>query len=203
MKRLIVGLLGVAATALTLAESVKAEQARQLIQEQRLRQEVQYEQALAGCYSRFAVNDCILGEKNRRRASLDVLRRQEASLNEQERLSRVAAQREAMSEKSSPEKREQAELAREVAQSTYQKRLTRAQEKAAVATQSNSGRVSAINQNSAEVHVTALPAAGASAAEKNRRYLEKMSEARDHRADREKARAEMTGMPAKSLPSAP
>lgn len=204
MKKLIMGVLGLASVALAFAQADKAEQARQQIEAQRTSLEAEYALALAECYSRFAVNDCIQTEKRRRRLFWDGLRRQEASLNEQERLSRVTAQREAMAERRSPEKREQAQLDREAAQNAYQSRLARAQEKSAAAIHTDSAQTSATTQIWAEdERVVAASGTGAQAIEKNRRYLEKLNEARAHRAEREKAQSEMTGTPANSLPVVP
>jgi colicin import membrane protein len=46
----------------------------------------------AGCYQRFAVNDCLHDVRAQRRAALQDLRRQEISINDAERKARGAAQ---------------------------------------------------------------------------------------------------------------
>jgi colicin import membrane protein len=45
----------------------------------------------AACYQRFAVNDCLVDSRARRRTALQDLRRQEVSLNDAERAARAAA----------------------------------------------------------------------------------------------------------------
>ena len=44
-----------------------------------------YEQQQAGCYARFAVSDCHLANRAHQRALLDLLRRQELTINAAER----------------------------------------------------------------------------------------------------------------------
>ena len=51
-----------------------------------------YEQQQAGCYARFAVSDCHLANRAHQRALLDLLRRQELTINAAERQQKGAEQ---------------------------------------------------------------------------------------------------------------
>lgn len=66
--------------------------ARARIQSERHHIETRSMAEEAACYQRFAVNDCLVDSRARRRMALQDLRRQEVSLNDAERAARAAAQ---------------------------------------------------------------------------------------------------------------
>lgn len=70
--------------------SVAAERVR--IQSERRQLQSHFARDEAACYQRFAVNDCLIALRAKRREALSDLRRQEVSLNDVERKSRGAAQ---------------------------------------------------------------------------------------------------------------
>ena len=58
-----------------------------------------YSEAEVTCWRRFAVNDCLMDERKRRRAVLDGLREEELALNLQERQRTTAARLKALDDK--------------------------------------------------------------------------------------------------------
>ena len=64
----------------------------QRIREQRTQAMAQFSERDAGCYQRFAVNNCLAEVRTQRRAVLADLRRQETSLNDAQRKRRAADQ---------------------------------------------------------------------------------------------------------------
>ena len=70
--------------------SEQAERAR--IERSRALEEARFAQEEPACYARFAVNDCLIAERARRREALADLRRQENVLNDAERRRKGAQQ---------------------------------------------------------------------------------------------------------------
>ncbi len=77
------------------AERARIERSRQLLDAEFAVQE-------RNCYTKFAVNDCLLAERARRRAALADLRRQENLLNDAERRRRAAEQIHRLEQKAAP-----------------------------------------------------------------------------------------------------
>lgn len=82
MNRLVASMLLLALSQTAWAQD---EAERERIRSERARIEAAFAEQEKACYSRFAVNDCIDDARARRRAGLADLRRQEVSLNDQER----------------------------------------------------------------------------------------------------------------------
>ena len=62
------------------------------IEESRLQEAQSFARAEAGCYATFAVTDCLIAARARRRVALAELRRQENVLNDAERRRKAADQ---------------------------------------------------------------------------------------------------------------
>lgn len=181
------------------ARPLDVEGERTRIQADRLRVEAHYQQEEAACYERFAVTDCLRGVRVRRREALDELRRQDVLLNYAERKRKAMEQIERISEKSSPQRMEEAATSRREALEAQQEREDRAREKAAAAVGAKPGQ--GANQSPKKT-----PEQGRSAddiAKEQNQYNEKLKEAKEHRASREKSNAEKTGSAVKPLPQAP
>lgn len=91
--------------------------------------EARYDQDRAGCYQKFAVQDCLNGARRKRRAQIDELNRQEAVINDAERQRRGAAQLDRLEQKGELSADDAAK--REEALQSQQSREQRAAERAA------------------------------------------------------------------------
>lgn len=96
------------------ASAATPERERDRIAGERARLETAYAAEIAQCYRRFMVNNCLDEVKVRRREAMADLRRQEISLNEQDRRAKAAEQLQKTGEKVSPA-RQQAEADRRAA----------------------------------------------------------------------------------------
>ena len=96
----------------TSAQTSHQGMSRQQIQEARSAEEARISDQESACYERFAVNDCLKQARAKRRLALEGLRRQEVILNDLERRKKAADQLELIQEKSSPQKREEANASR-------------------------------------------------------------------------------------------
>lgn len=107
--------------------SLDAERAR--IKSARERLESTFEAENAACYRKLLVNNCLGDVKTRRREALADLRRQEISVNEQERRAKGAEQLRRAEEKASPERQQQAADRRAAAAKELEYRLEREKQK--------------------------------------------------------------------------
>ncbi|UUZ76230.1 hypothetical protein LP414_33800 [Polaromonas sp. P1(28)-13] len=159
----------------------------------------------AACYKRFAVNSC-LGEVNaRRREAMADLRRQEISLNDEERKIKGAEQIRKTEEKSSPEKLQEAADRRAQALKDHQSRLDRdkkAQEDRATAKSSEkaNSEASADKLKSKQAKTQARQGMQNAAAEEAKKFNDRQKEAQERRAQHDRERLKQTKPPAKSLP---
>jgi len=79
----------------------------------------------AACYKRFAVNGCLADVSTRRREAMSTVRRQEISLNDEERKIKGEQQVRQTQEKSSPQSQQEAAERRTKAAEDYRGRLDR------------------------------------------------------------------------------
>ena len=112
MRRQLSFLLIAFCLASTSAQTSHEGMSRQQIQEARSAEEARISDQESACYERFAVNDCLKQARAKRRLALEGLRRQEVILNDLERRKKAADQLELIQEKSSPQKREEANASR-------------------------------------------------------------------------------------------
>ena len=108
MRKLLTGLAFILVVVPVFSQSVDAaatsqyvQTERNRIQTDRVRLEAQYEREETACYARFAVTDCLLEVRVRRREALSELRRQEVELNNAERKRKALEQIERIEKKSS------------------------------------------------------------------------------------------------------
>lgn len=181
------------------AQSFDIEGERSRIQADRVREEAHYGLQDAACYARFAVTDCLREVRVRRHEALDNLRRQEVALNDAERKRKAQEQIEKIQEKSSAQRSEEAVVRRAEAQAAQQERQERANQKTAAALNAKSG---ATEGKSAPKQVEEGRKTNDAANEKNQ-YDDKLRQAQEHRASREKSNNEKSGPSAKPLPTSP
>ncbi|MGE0331299.1 MAG: hypothetical protein AB7P37_11455 [Ramlibacter sp.] len=153
--------------------------------------DVRYSQAEAACFARFAVNDCVNEARTARREALADLRRQEISLNDDERLRKGAAQRQRLDERSSAENQLRAAQQRARALEDAAARQERGARKAAAA-----APVGTLPPQEA-TQPAALPAPDAAAIRKRQ---DKLEQARARKERLEKRRLERTKPAARPLP---
>lgn len=159
----------------------------------------------AGCYQKFAVNNCLDRVNVRRREAMANLRRQEILLNDEERRVKGVVQLRKLDEKSSPQKQQDAEASRVKALEEDQSRLVREKQKSENQQKARSGEKAA-EQASAERRKTNQQkkqaridkqAGDADAAEK---FDARQKEAQDRRVQHDSDRAKAAKPAAKSLP---
>ncbi|MES2361031.1 MAG: hypothetical protein V4646_04440 [Pseudomonadota bacterium] len=181
-----------------------AERAR--ISAERARLESKFAAENAACYKKFLVNNCLDKIKIGHNEALADLRRQEISLDAEDRKARGAEQMRKTEEKMSPEKQQEAADRRASSLKDYESRLERERQKNAdrATTQSNekssieaaANRVKS-NQEKAGERSTKQ----AAAAEETRKFNEKQEKAKERQAQHERDKLNQTKPPAKSLPT--
>lgn len=183
--------------------SSEAERAR--IGTERTRLEAGFTAEDTACYKKFMVNNCLDEVKVRRREAMADLRRQENSLNEQERKARGADQIQKTEDKASPEKQQEAADRRAAALKDFDDRMEREKQKNAgrVTTQSNekansdatAGRIKG-SQDKASGRVSKQ----AATAEEVKKFNERQEKAKERQARHDRDQLNQTKPPAKSLP---
>jgi len=172
---------------------------RSRIQAERTREESLNVKEEAACYAKFAVTNCLGQVRVRRREALDKLRRQEVALNDAERKQKALEQIERIKENSSAQRLEEEAVRRLEAREAQQEREDRAAEKAAASGKAKSGQPAA---SSATKPIEQGRTADDTAKEQQQ-YNDKLREAQEHRASREKINKEKAGTSSKPLPEAP
>lgn len=161
--------------------------------------EVQYASQEADCYKRFAVNDCLLEVRARKRVSMEMLRRQEIVLNDAKRKTRDLKRAQQVQEKTSPTVLKQEADSRDSAQVQHKERLDRAQQKKTDSSQRDMQAGGLTHQRpGAELS----PAKGESA-QAQQAFEEKQRSAKERKAQRDKSLAEKSNKPVSPLPSNP
>lgn len=183
--------------------SIDAERTRISVERNRL--EAGFLAEDAACYDRFAVNSCLGKVNDRRREAMADLRRQELSLNDEERRIRGAEQIRKTEEKSSPEKQQEAADRRAKALEDSQSRLEREKKKtedraAAKAGEQGSSDANAARLKSGQEKSQSRSEKQAVAAEEAKKFNDRQKEALERKAQHERDRLKQTKPPAKSLP---
>ncbi len=176
--------------------AVDSEGERSRIQAERAREEARYQLEESACYARFAVSDCLRKARAQRRQVLDKLRQQELVLNDAERRRKAQEQLERIKEKSSAQQMEEEAIRRREAREAQQEREARARQKVAASGPARPGRLGTKQTIEPERSKEAL-------AEEQKQYKDKLREAQEHRASREKINGEKSGTASKPLPVEP
>lgn len=117
------------------AASMDAPSSRHALERSRIRiersvLESQFATENTACYAKFWVNSCLDGARARHNEKLADLRRQEISINEQERKLKGAEQIRKTEEKASPQKQQQAADQRAASAAAFEARIAKQKEKA-------------------------------------------------------------------------
>jgi len=176
--------------------AVDSEGEHRRIQAERAREDARYQLEESACYARFAVSDCLRKARAQRRQVLDKLRQQELVLNDAERKRKAQEQLERIKEKSSTQQMEEEAARRREAREAQQEREARARQKAAASGPATPGRVGTKKTIEPERSKAAL-------SEEQKQYNDKLKEAQEHRASREKINNEKSGTSSKPLPVEP
>ncbi|WP_309683987.1 hypothetical protein [Polaromonas sp.] len=187
------------------AQTATMEAERNRISADRARLEAGFLAEDAACYKRFFVNNCLAEVNVRRRETMADLRRQEISLNDEERKIKGAEQIRKIEEKSLPERQQEAAASRSQALQDSQTRLDRekkAQEDRAAAQsrEKANSQASADRLKSHQAKTQARQAAQVGDAEEARKFNARQKEAQQRRAQHESERLKRMKPPAKSLP---
>jgi colicin import membrane protein len=201
------GVLAGAQTAIPLpaAEPGNTETERARINAERARLEAGFLAEDVACYKKFAVNHCLSKVNSRRREALADLRRQEISLNDEERRIKGAEQLRRTEEKSSPERQQEAASSRakalEDAQSRLERDKNKQQERAAAPSKAKANSdASAAKLKSNQQKAQARSDTQAAAAEEAKKFNDRQKESQARRAQHESERLKQVKPPAKSLP---
>jgi hypothetical protein len=213
MKPLMAGLLLAALAGLADAQTVAPEgqpqdsmaAQRARISAERTRLEAGFAAENAVCYEKFAVNSCLDKISARRRQAMAELRRQEISLNDEERKIRGEEQIRKTREKSSPEKLQEAAQRRAKAVEDYQSRLKSGkgqQKEPASVSSSESAARSAYAQKlrDEQKKVQARAERQATDAENAKKFQARQKEAQERQEQHEADQLKRGKTPGKSLP---
>lgn len=182
---------------------IEIERAR--LEENRNQVAAAYDKEGAACYRKFAVTGCLADVRVRRREALADLRRQEISLNDAERKRKGADQLVRIEEKSSPQALQAEADKRAEALEAQKERQERADQKAVDRLDATSNQANALkeSQQAAGARAQASEARArkaASVAEEQKKYNDKLREAQERKASRNKSLAENPPTPSKPLP---
>ena len=194
-----------AQTAPSVTQSDTMAMARAKISAERVRLEADFLAQDAACYKNFFVNSCLAGINSRRREAMADLRRQEISLNDEERRIRGAEQIRKTEEKSSLENQQQAADRRATALDDYQSRLDKEQKKRdepATARNKEKANIDASTEKlkGQQEKIRVQTAKQAAAAEEAKKFSERQSQAQERRVQHEADQVKQPKPPAKSLP---
>lgn len=178
---------------------------RARINAERVRREAGFAAEESACYKKFMVNNCLDAIKPKRSEAMADLRRQEVSLDEQDRKARAAEQIRKSEEKSSPEKQQEAADRRASALKDFDERMEREKQKNADRATAKSNEKANVDSAAGRVKQNQDKASGRSSkqaeiAEEVRKFNERQEKAKERQARHERDEKSRTSPPAKSLP---
>ena len=162
----------------------------------------------AACYQKFLVNNCLDEVRIRRRDAMADLRRQEISINDQERKAKGAEQIQKTEDKASPEKQQAEADRRAEAMRDFDARMARDRQKNADRLRLESNEKSNLDATAAKTKGAQTKEAGrtarqAAAAEERKKYNERLEKAKERQARIAKDKASQANTPANPLPAPP
>ena len=188
--------------ALPASAAVDIERAR--ISSERSRLEAGFAAEESACYKKFLVNRCLDDVKPRRREAMGNLRRQEVSIDTQDRKAKGAEQIRKTEEKASPEKQQEAASRRTDSLKDYQERMDREKQKNTERATTQSNEKSSIDAAASRTRNSQEKAAAraekqASSSAEVRKFTERQQKAKERQARYERDKLEQT-KPAAPLP---
>ena len=178
---------------------------RARINRERMQLDAAFAAENAACYRKFMVNNCLSEVKERGRGLMADLRRQELSINEQERKARAADQVFKTEQKGSLEKQEEAAERRAASLKEFDERMARETHKSAdrAIMQSNeksNSDAAADRAKSNAAKVAPRTQKQAVAAQEARKFNERQEKARERQEQHDRDQAGHTSPAAKPLP---
>lgn len=194
---------GAAASASAAADSERAR-----ISSERSRLEAKFAAEDSACYKKFLVNQCLDEIKPKRREALADLKRQEVSLDAQERKARGAEQIRKTEDKASQEKQQEAAVRRNDSLKDFQARMDREKQKNAdrATTQANektSSDAAANRAKNSQEKAGGRAGKQASSAEEVRKFTERQEKAKERLARHARDKLNETKPPSAPLPLPP
>ncbi|MES2787620.1 MAG: hypothetical protein V4684_19295 [Pseudomonadota bacterium] len=171
--------------------------------------EALYKTEEKACYQKFAVTDCVNEARDRRRAVMTELHRQEVAFNDAERKRKAAERLQSIAEKSSSEKKAEKKADSERARVNTKEREARAVEKKAARAPAPAPRPGASAQRQAEIDeklkgkAADLQSRSQAAAQALKERQEREAKARAHKEALARRLAERKKPPAAPLPPPP
>ncbi len=162
----------------------------------------------AACYKRFLVNNCLDEVKIRRQEALADLRRQEMSIEDQERKAKGADQLQNTEDKASPEKKQAEADRREQALRDSEARIEREQQKNAdrlkmEANEKSNLETAAAKAKDAQNKQVSRTTKQAATAEEVKKYNERLEKAKERQARIARDKASQPNPSAAPLPAPP
>lgn len=177
---------------------------RARILDERERATARSEAEEADCYQRFAVNDCLIGVRRRKRVVMEELRRQEVLLNDQKRAAAAIAEQRRLEQRQAEREGPDSQAQREQLRKSYDERQQQAQERQAEAAARREDGTAVPPPVSASAPISdAGREAAARRAENLRVYEEKQQRAQEHREDHDRKQAQDGPSAGKPLPVQP
>ncbi len=178
------------------------------ITKERAALEAGYNREDAACYQKFLVNNCLDEVKVRRREAMADLRRQEISIDDQERKAKGAEQVQKTEDKASPEKQQAEADRRTEAMRDFDARMARDRQKNADRLKLESNEKPSLDAAAAKAKGAQDKQAGrtakqAAAAEELKKYNERLEKAKERQARIAKDKASQANPPASPLPAPP
>lgn len=178
---------------------------RAAIADERNRLEAGFLSEDAACYKKFAVNRCLENVDVRRRRVMGDMRKQEIKLNDEQRKSKGAEQIRKTQEKSPPESTQEDKDHRNTAMKSFQSRPGHEQEdaqkrNAVVLNEAAARKASAARFLDHEKKIQKRPEKQANAAEEEKRFNERQTQAGERRIHHEADQANRVKPAAKPLP---
>ena len=178
---------------------------RTRINAERLKLETAFTTEDAACHKKFLVNRCLDEVKVRRRDALADLRRQEISLNAEDRHIKGAEQIRKTEEKSSPQRQQEAADRRTEALTEFQARQERAKQKnedrvATDAEAKSNIEAAAGRVKASQDKASARSVKQAASIEEARKFNERVAKAKERQARHDRDQSSQTKPTSKSLP---
>ena len=208
-KQLLFGLLAsLLLSSVTVLAQTSNDAERLRINNERAAFEAGFNREDTACYQKFLVNNCLDEVKIRRRDAMADFRRQEISINDQERKAKGAEQVQKTEDKASPEKQQQEADRRAEAMRDFEARMAREKQK-------NTDRLKLESNEKSNLETAVARAKGAqnkeagrtvkqaAAAEELKKYNERLEKAKERQARIAKDKASQANPSANPLPAPP
>lgn len=189
-------------------DAARAASERTRINTERAQLENGFAMESVACHQKFLVNHCLDEVNGRRRGALADLRRQEVSLNEQDRRSRGAEQLRKTEEKSSLQNQQQEADKRAVALQEFESKLAREKQKKTDRTNAQSNEIpnraaTADRLKNNQLKANARADSQATSAQKAKKYNERQEKAIQRKEKNDRERLARTKPAATPLPVPP